>query len=227
MTRCPHHLRPELPPRPARIAALPVDVRGYPVPFFAGWVGSDGRQCPRGQGEPEFRLVDTSAFVECVRFRHCWICGQELGRHLAFVAGPMCTITRTSVEPPSHLDCALFALKACPFMLRPHMVRREDERTAACAGNSAGLTIRRNPGVFALWLTRGYKVFPDPAGKPLIEMGEPQALAWWREGRTATRAEILESITSGLPSLEALCESPDDLVELHRRRDALIAAHLP
>jgi len=205
MTECPFHtVRKDLPPLIPRIAALPVDERGYPVPFFVAWIN----------GKPEFRMADSAKLVRCVKEKLCWVCGQKLGRNMAFVIGPMCAVNRTTAEPPSHLDCAEWSVKGCPFLSKPQMVRREDELTESNKGNVAGEMITRNPGVILIWVTRSYRIFQDPSGKPLFQIGEPDHTSWWRLGRPATRAEVLESIQSGIPLLEAKCEGPDDLKAL-------------
>src|SRR5690242_2247182 len=114
--KCPV-LRPELEqPLPDRIARLPLDERGYPVPWFVDWV----------DGKPEFRAMDPAKWKRAVKERLCWVCGDRLGVLLVFPIGPMCGINRTTAEPPSHRDCALWSVRNCPFLSRPHMVRRED-----------------------------------------------------------------------------------------------------
>ena len=62
----------------------------------------------------------------------CWLCGQTLGKHMTFPIGPMCAITRTTAEPPSHLACAEYAVKACPFLSQPRMRRNERDLPEAC-----------------------------------------------------------------------------------------------
>jgi hypothetical protein len=100
------------------------------------------------------------------------------------------------------------------------MARREGglEDTTA----TAGIMIARNPGVSCLWTTRspGAAPFDDGAGGLLLNLFPPTALAWFREGRTATRAEVLESVESGLPQLRALAEQdgPEAVAELERLR---------
>jgi hypothetical protein len=178
------------------MAALPVDERGYPIPFFVAWI----------DGKPDFRIADADKFQRCVREKLCWVCGQPLGVFKSFVIGPMCAINRTAGDPPAHLDCALWSVKGCPFMAKPKMHRREDDRTNACKGNVAGILIERNPGVSMIWTTKTFTPFPDGKGKALFEIGEPQSITYWREGRTATRAEIEESIETGLPRLMEICE---------------------
>lgn len=186
-------LRPELERLPARMSTLPIDERGYPVPWFVAWQN----------GKPEFRAMDTQKWIRAVQQRRCWVCGGPLGRHVAFVAGPMCGLNRTSAEPPSHLECAEWSARNCPFLSRPHMVRREDAviNTESLKDRGAGIPIERNPGVAMVWVTTSYRVFDDGKGRPLIEMGPADRVLWYAEGRLATRAEVAASVDSGLPRL--------------------------
>lgn len=201
-------LRPGLPRLIPRIAALPLDERGYPVPYFVAWL----------DGKPDFRIVDPEKLVNCVRARLCWVCGQGLGAHLAFAIGPMCVVTRTTSEPPSHLDCALWSMQGCPFLSRPEMVRREDETTNGLT--SAGNMLKRNPGVMALWVTKDFKLFPDGKGSVLFKVGEPSSVSWWMRARPASRLDVLESIATGMPALTAACGGdPDQLAELQEAAD--------
>jgi hypothetical protein len=83
--------------------------------------------------------------------------------------------------------------------------------------------IKRNPGVTLLWVTRYYQIFEAGNGQ-LLRIGDPIAVEWWSEGRAATRDEVLESIETGLPSLEDLArlqgaEAVQELVD--RRGDYL------
>lgn len=182
---------------PERMRRLPVDDRGYPVPWFVAWV----------YGKPEFRAMDPAKFVYAIKKKACWVCGEPLGVNLCFVAGPMCGINRTSSEPPSHLECARWSARNCPFLSNPKMVRREDEtiNNDSTRERVAGFAITRNPGVAMLWVTREYEVFrPEQTGGYLIQMGEPDRVEWLAHGRLATRQEVQASIDSGLPNLEAM-----------------------
>lgn len=183
---------------PARMIDLPVDERGYPVPFFVAWV----------DGKPEFRAMDVEKFVRALREKLCWVCGSRLGVNVCFVAGPMCGINRTSSEPPCHLDCARWSARNCLFLSNPRMVRREDEaiNDARLRHDAAGIALTRNPGVVMLWITRSFEVF-DVGGKPLITMGEPEVVEWYACGRPATRAEVLESVETGLPIVRAVART--------------------
>lgn len=189
-------VRSDLEPLPSRLKKLPVDARGYPVPWFVAW--TDGPDGP--ETVPEFRAMDARKFRRAVKERLCWVCGEALGRWLTFPIGPMCVITRTISEPPSHLECAQWSVRNCPFLATPAMTRREDHLPDD-AQEAAGYGIKRNPGVMCLWVTRGFEVFVDGSGKPLITIGPPETVTWWRQGRHATRTEVEASVSSGLPIL--------------------------
>jgi hypothetical protein len=199
---------------PARIARLRRQA-GYPVPWFVAWIG----------GQADFRVIAPNRIVEAVNEHRCWICGDVLGRHLAFVIGPMCAVNRISSEPPCHRSCAEYAVQACPFLSNPAFARRETNKPAGVS-EAAGYAIPRNPGVALVWNTETYKVMRVGADTPgandglLFQLGPPLELSWWAEGRTATRAEILASIESGLPLLRG---AADDGPEAAAVLDKLVA----
>jgi hypothetical protein len=209
-----HSLRPELPPLPDRIAKLPVEARGYPVPFFVEWI----------DGVPDFRVVDGRKVARCVNEKRCWVCGGELGVHLAFLVGPMCAVNRISAEPPSHRECAEWSALACPFLSRPHMRRREGDLPDGAA-NPAGVMLKRNPGVTVLWMTKHYRVVRVPNGA-LFEMGEPHAIACFAQGRLATVDEVRASFDGGLPALVAAAEQEGRGAPRALEREVVVARKL-
>jgi hypothetical protein len=208
-----HPLRLGLTPMPDRIAQLPVDERGYPIPWFVPFV----------DGKPEFRAMDGRNLALAMRLKLCWVCGAALGAHLTFVTGPMCLISGTNAEPPSHWACATWSARNCPFLSKPQMVRRENDLPEAMLPG-AGLPILRNPGVTAVATMRGYQLFDDGAGRPLIRMGLDtlEHIEWYAEGRKATRAEVQASVDSGFPLLLGAAEQdgPAAVKELYNRLPA-------
>jgi hypothetical protein len=198
------------------MVGLPVDERGYVVPWFVDWL----------DGKPEFRAMDPKKFVRAIPDKLCWVCGARLGVCVTFVAGPMCGINRTSSEPPCHRECAVWSARNCPFLNNPRMVRREDELTMGIAENVAGFGIKRNPGVVMLWHARGYEVFKLDSGT-LIQMGEPESVEWLACGREATRDEVVESIESGLPNLLAVARTESGGIEALDRARARFEKWLP
>jgi hypothetical protein len=183
----------ELPPR---IKDLPLDPRGWPIPWFVAYV----------DGLPDFRVMDREKFFRAIRDRLCWVCGQKLGRWLAFSLGPMCSVSRTISEPPAHRDCAEWSVQHCPFLANPEMVRRHEDLPTN-VDEPAGIAIMRNPGVMALWITRSFEAFRVPGDRmPLLTVGEPDHITWWCHGRQATRAEVQAAVESGLPNLLAVAK---------------------
>lgn len=206
-------------PLPARMQRLPISDRGFPIPWFVSWFKEPGKPGRRGVGTPDFRGVYPETVEEAYRRSVCWVCGQPLGRHLAFVIGPMCSINRISSEPASHLECALYAVRTCPFMTRPR-AQRNDKDLPFDKRALPGF-IERNPGVAAVWVTRYCSPVPVPGGM-LFEIGKPTSVSWWREGRFATRDEIIASIEAGLPELRRVSEAegPDAVAALPPKIEA-------
>lgn len=182
-------------PLPARMRHLPINERGYPVPWFVAWI----------DGVPDFRVVDTPKLAVAIKQRKCWLCGGTLGKYMCFVIGPMCAVNRVSSEPPSHRDCAEYAVKACPFLTQPRM-RRNSEDMPEGHVEPGGIMIARNPGVTLIWTTLDYKVVKDGGGGFVIQIGEPQRVEFFARGRSASRDEIMASIDSGMPILREVAK---------------------
>jgi len=198
---------------PGRMRHLPISATGYPVPWFVGWL----------DGEPDFRVIGPGRLGRAARADLCWLCGQTLGRFKAFTIGPMCAVNRISAEPPSHRECAEYAVKACPFLTRPRM-RRNEKDIPEEAEAPAGIGLKRNPGVTLIWITKSYRLVGQPGGGVLFAVGAPETLHFYAEGRRATREEIMASIDSGLPHLRQIAEieGRDAIVALeHQLRAAM------
>lgn len=197
-------IRRDLPPLPRYFASLPVDDRGYPVPFFVSYVS----------GAPDFRVADARKLAICVKEKRCWLCGHPLGRNLAWVIGPMCAINRTSSEPPQHLDCADFAARACPFLVRPAAKRREANLPTDRI-EAAGEGLKRNPGCALVWCARDFRTIrvdgsaPGTSAGVLFQLGEPTETRWYCQGRRASPAEVASSVYSGLPLLLKIARDQD------------------
>jgi hypothetical protein len=203
---------------PAHMKHLPKDHRGFPVPWFVAWK----------DGEPFFPAMDPAKLAKAANQGLCWVCGIALGRYRASVIGPMCAITRTISEPPSHLDCARFSAMYCPFLANPRMGRvPKSKYPGGEHQRPAGDGILRNPGAVAVWIeTRRCKPFRVGDGV-LFELGEPDSVEWFAEGRRARRSEIEASIRSGLHLLVDACDAEpisrraEAHAELERRVEAV------
>jgi hypothetical protein len=212
-------------PKPRGVDRLPVDDRGYPVPWFVSWFSEDGQELDPGHGKPEFRIASRRRLVTAVTLRRCWICGRPTGRDVAFVLGPISAITHATSEPPAHVACAEYAAQVCPFLTHPKARRRT-------AGMPDGTTdppglLRRNPGVALVWGARrsSWRIrHASPDGSLTFDIGPALAVRWFTGGRPSTRAEVQASIDEALPELEAQTHTIEDRLDLAKRlRDV---AHL-
>lgn len=202
---------------PARIKALPVSDKGFPVPWFVHWA----------DGVPDFRVIATGKMKQAVSAERCWICGQPLGRYLCSVIGPMCAVNRVISEPPSHRECAVYAARACPFLSNPR-ARRNEKGLPEDSVAAAGIPIGRNPGVTAVWI-QGSPIAMQPVDNGvLFRLAEPTEVLWFCKGRAARRDEVVESISSGLPALIKEAEREgEEAVRALRRYVQRVQAYLP
>ena len=216
--------RSDLPERPRRMQPLPLDERGFPVPWFVAFIDD----------KPDFRVIRENGVALAHNKELCWLCGERRGSKFSFVVGPMCGVNRVTAEPPSHTECAEYAVRACPFLTKPLATRRE--RDMPEDAGIAGVMIKRNPGVSLLWTTKDYRPFRAnaPAGTSgvLFRIGDPTDLKFYSQGREATREEIDHSIATGLPLLEEMAQKdgPDGVkafVQAQRMFDRLLEHYRP
>ncbi len=210
-------LRPELPPLPERIKRLPIDERGYPVPWFVAII----------DGKPDHRIVEAGKILTARQHRLCWICGESLEIDISFVVGPMCVVNRVTSEPPSHPECAIFSVKACPFLSRPHAKRRENNLPEN-QQEPAGEALWHNPGASAVYTCQSYRV-RNVGNGVLFSLNPPtQPVQWFTEGRPATRAEVEAAQQIGLPKIMAMAveDGPKDVALLNKMIEAS-KKHLP
>lgn len=208
--------RHNLPPVPERIKALPVSDKGYPIPYFVAYI----------DGKPDFRVVDERKWYSALVLRKCWVCGQPLGSRVAFVGGTLIVVNHISAEPPSHVECAEFAVRACPFLLLPESKRRQagiDELPTKPLG---GVTLDDNPGVAAVCVVKSnqYRTEKQNGGR-IVTLGEIERVNWYKGGEIATRADVVEAMDTAIAKVLAMVPVPateyDKMLLDARRREAL------
>jgi hypothetical protein len=184
-------------PLPRHFVGRPLSPTGFPVPWFVSM----------RDGVPDFVNIHPEKVVEAINRKVCWLCGERLGRYLAFTIGPMCAVNRISAEPPTHLDCARYAVLACPFLVNPR-ARRNDAAKVPEGGNRFGTMIEDNPGMTAIWITHDYRLGIDrEKGGAGFHLGAPLAVEFWKEGRPATRAEVAAKMEERIPILREVARS--------------------
>jgi len=118
---------------PEFMKILPITDKGYLKPWFV-------------KGD-DFRVVDGDKAWESFFKKACWICGQPFKpNEFALVGGPECVKSRAFTEPPCHVECAVYAVQVCPFLLYPNAKRRE-------AGLAPEATLEHRNAVSAVPIT--------------------------------------------------------------------------
>lgn len=176
-------LRKTLPPLPDCMKGLPVDDRGYPIPFFVKWI----------DGKPDFRVLDNEKFIRAITEKRCSVCGNPLGRYKSFVGGPMNVLQMISGEPPMHLACATFSVKACPFLLLPMSKRRNKDlpEEVRPVGEESDIFFEDNPGISAIFTCTRFR--PSPTGR-VFKFDDMSSIQWFTQGREATPEEIRDAL---------------------------------
>lgn len=189
-------------PMPGRIAKLPTDKRGLPIPVIV-MRDLDGR--------PHFTVNDTAMVSKVIAEQRCSICGGKLERTAWFVGGILSAMHPNGayIDPPAHKDCATYALKVCPFLaIRPYS-KRIDTKTIdpkklpihmkLFADNSQDPD---QPDVFVLAETSKYWLHtPDPAqpiNRYLIPKRPWKTVQYWREGKQITEAQARTLLSLGV-----------------------------
>lgn len=103
---------------PDRIARLPHDRRGYPIPWNV---------LRAEDGTPFFTVNDDRKALRALREQLCPICGERLGRWRWFVGGPLSAFDPHGYyfDLPGHRECMEFALQTCPFLAAPKYLGRD------------------------------------------------------------------------------------------------------
>lgn len=179
-------LRKGLPEVPHHMRNLPVDARGYPIPWFVHW----------HDGKPDFRVLDHEKYDRAVKLDLCAVCGGKLGRFKSFVGGPMNAIQMISGEPPVHRECALFSVRACPFLLLPLAKRREANLPGEIGeiGEPGDVFVKENPGISAIITCTKFKLSRTSA---VFHVTDLTNVEWFTEGREATHEEITTALRAG------------------------------
>lgn len=105
-------------PAPRAFADLPRDPElGTPVPFACG---TDDPYGAARDGSPlSVRHLDGRRVTQCALSRICGVCGDGLGRPLAFIGSPDEAGRNAFHFPPTHLDCARALVAAFDGVTEP------------------------------------------------------------------------------------------------------------
>jgi hypothetical protein len=174
---------------PYRIARLPRDRRGYPIPW----------NVLLGVGEaPLFTVNDTSKHLEAIRRELCPICGERLGSWRWFVGG-----IRSAFDPrgayydlPGHRDCERYALQVCPYLSAPVYLGRINVADPSKIPDKVRLVditmLPERPEVFVAVASDKLDIVDVRAMTPVIVPKKPHlAYEFWRHGKELSAKEAL------------------------------------
>ena len=148
--------------QPKRLKQRP-QYRGMAIPYIA--------LIDAVTGQPDFRVTDEQKRASVIRNRWCQLCGEQLGKFFFFVGGPEAAKANQYFEPACHLDCLLYAMQVCPFIVG----RSEHADIEKVAAKHPELTVKadetfstvRNP----LWIIKkanGWSLMKTEQGTILL-----------------------------------------------------------
>lgn len=168
-------------PLPAKLGRRPKDPRGYPIPASV-LIDKDGR--------PDFRITDAQKWHSLYQSRCCGLCGEPLGRHLAFIGGPLSHQSRLFTDLPMHRECAHYAIQVCPYLAAPHF--KYAETTAIKTGVPVHVTDAvspHRPERFFLSITKNCQLLQSPENELFIQAFPWEQTEWWIEGVLSSTSE--------------------------------------
>lgn len=158
-------------PIPRRLSRRPRDSRGYPLGCLV---------LIKPDGTPDFRATDVSKWVAVVKGRCCSLCGESLGANIAFIGGPLSHENRVFTDPGMHLECALYAMKVCPYLAMPNS--RHARKVAPVEGISYKVTEHvtvAKPERFFIAVTKAYHPYQLEDGSLVVRAGPWLSTEWF------------------------------------------------
>jgi hypothetical protein len=166
---------------PARIARLPRDPRGYPIPW----------NVLRTESDVFFTVNDDRRSWQALREDLCPICGEKLDSLIWFVGGP-----RSAFHPdgwyldlPGHQECIEYALQTCPYLAAPKYLGRVDVVHPGKLPPEAAVLIDETmipdrPELFVAVGCSAIQMLKRPFPlSPYLKPGNPSQWTFWRHGQ--------------------------------------------
>lgn len=199
-------------PIPDRMAHLPKDRRGYPIPTMV-MRDSDGR--------PHFQINEESVRQKIIREDLCSICGTKLLRGRWFAGGPLSGFSHRGlyIDPPMHEECVRYAMRVCPYLAAPNYGREIGTKTLKGDEDKARILIDptqvpERPDYFVLVMSVGEDRFaatgpfadpylpPDTIRYVRHKEGTVRVVEFWRHGEEISSAPEISQLA--LQSLETM-----------------------
>jgi hypothetical protein len=144
-------------PVPVRMAKLPRDRRGYPIPETVT-ITDDGTA--------HFTINNVEKSHHHLRNGLCAICGQKLyPKRQWLIGGPRSAFDPNGcfLDTPMHEECASYAIQICPYLAAPNYSKRIDDATMKKSATPTIVfmdetVIVDRPDIFVLGCTDGITI---------------------------------------------------------------------
>lgn len=185
---------------PKALRARPRDRRGYPIPFTVAIMRD---------GTPDFRIVDQHHRDLAISKRLCSLSGKPIRRSEGafLVGGPKSAFTPAGayLDGPMLPECALYALRVCPFLAATRFSTREFTEKG---GGYEGVIVEHvdaeagRPSVFVAVHCHGWHV--NDRGSVLFIPALPyRAVSFWRHGAKLSLAAA-RALSSDIPPADVI-----------------------
>lgn len=168
-------------PVPKSMRTLERDARGYPIP----WIVLRDKT-----GAPQFTINESRLVSDCLTKRLCAICGKRISGGFWFVGGSRAFLHERGafLDPPTHMECAEYALRVCPFLAARRYDGRIDDHKLKPGGLPNGMTLVRDehmmprlPERFGFGVARTFEIGGDQIHIRLV-VHRWDYVEWWRAG---------------------------------------------
>lgn len=174
---------------PERMAILPKDRRGYPVPVILAYDST---------GTPKFQINDDRKVEWCLAQHTCAICGQAMHPFDRWmVGGPLSAFHEYGayIDTPTHKLCLEYALQVCPYLVHNNYRNRIDLDGVAPA--EYGMSYFLDPTqdeervpFFVAVLPESYQIIRREGNVRVLKPKKPyREFQFWSDGRRLTDYE--------------------------------------
>lgn len=187
---------------PARVARLPRDKHGYPIPYIVSYDTN---------GLPLFTVNDSEIHRRCLNKKLCAICGERLTKELWFAGGPQSAFHPNGMyfDSAMHHECVTYAMQVCPYLSMSKFKgitqdKREKLQERMGAIPLVDVTvIPDKPELFVVVMAYGQSIRPsaDITLRYIKPLRPYHAVEYWRQGQQLSNSEGLEMVKQ-IPGLD-------------------------
>lgn len=174
-------------PMPPRIAKLPTDKRGYPIPWNV-LLDVDGN--------PMFTVNDSQKHLTALHESLCPICGERTGKWKWFVGGPKSAFDPNGwyFDLPGHCECMEYALQVCPYLAARNYAHRIDivhpEKLPEAVITFDDTQDPNRPTLFVAVASATIELKPNGIHLPYVRPKKPWlGVSYWQKGQRLSDSE--------------------------------------